>query len=162
VITVYIKETAKNILNITLMMTQSTSKKRQGIRVIVGMIALVLAFYGVQQFFKTDIEAELARVALELNKRSPIQFDEFTRLDSASAQGATNFSYYYTLTKVDKKEVHSDSVQAFLKPTLIHNIKYNPELKVYRDHEITMDYHYYGKNGDFIIKIAVTPELYKD
>ena len=144
------------------MTKENSSKKQQGIRVIVGMITFALAFYGIQQFFKTDVEAELARVALELNKSTPIQYDQFTRLDSASAKGATNFSYYYTLTNVDKKAVHSDSVQAFLKPTLIHNIKYSPELKVYRDHEITMDYYYYDKNGDLITTIAVTPDLYTD
>lgn len=144
------------------MTKQSPSKKRQGIRIIAGMIAFALACYGVQQFFKTDVEAELARVALELNNRAPIQFDEFTRLDSASAKGAINFSYYYTLTNVDKKMIHSDTVQAYLKPTLIDNIKYSPELKVYRDHEITMDYHYYDKNGDFMTTITVTPDVYMD
>ena len=144
------------------MTKQSPSKKRQGIRIITGMIAFAMASYGVQQFFETDVEAELARVALELNKRAPIQFDEFTRLDSASAKGATNFSYYYTLTNVDKKVIHSDTVQAYLKPTLIDNIKYSPELKVYRDHEITMDYHYYDKNGDSMTTITITPDVYAD
>ena len=144
------------------MTKETSSKKQQGIRVIIGMITFALASYGMQQFFKTDVEAELARVALELNKRTPIQYDQFTRLDSASSKGATNFSYFYTLINVEKKAIHSDTVQAFLKPNLVDNIKYSPELKVYRDNEITMDYYYYGKNGDFIIKIAVTPELYKD
>ncbi len=144
------------------MTKENSSKKQQGIRVIVGMITFALAFYGIQQFFKTDVEAELARVALELNKRTPIQYDQFTRLDSASAKGATNFSYFYTLINVEKKAIHSDTVQAFLKPNLVDNIKYSPELKVYRDNEITMDYYYYDKNGEFITTIAVTPDLYSN
>jgi hypothetical protein len=96
-----------------------------------------------------------------MNKQTPMQIDEYTRLDSVSAIGKTNFIYYYSLIGVDKTEVNLDTLNKYLKPSLIENIKNSPDLKVYRDNKISLDYHYYDKNGEFMSKILVTPELYE-
>lgn len=140
---------------------EEKSKKAKAIGIIVGMVAFVISYYGVQQLFKKDLESELKNAALELNKQTPIQVDQFSRLDSASTRGKTNFIYYYSLFDLEKSEVNLDTVNKYIRPNLIENIKNNPELKVYRDNNITMDYKYYDKNGVFITKISVTPELYK-
>lgn len=136
------------------------SKKGKAIGIIVGMIAFALSYYGVQQLFKKDLESELKNAALELNKLTPMQIDEYTRLDSASTKGKTNFIYYYTLFDLEKSEVNLDTVNKYLRPSIIENVKISPELKIYRDNKITMDYKYYDKNGIFVMKISVTPELY--
>ncbi|KQC29841.1 hypothetical protein [Flagellimonas eckloniae] len=137
------------------------SKKGKTIGIIVGMIAFALSYYGVQQLFKKDLESELENAALELNKQTPIQVDQFSRLDSASTKGKTNFIYHYTLFDLEKSEVNLDTVSKYIKPSLIENIKNSPELKFYRDNNIIMDYKYYDKKGALVTKISVTPELYK-
>lgn len=142
-------------------MKKEKSKKGKIVGIVVGMIAFALSYYGVQQLFKTDLEAELKNTALELNKQTPMQVDEFSRLDSASTKGKTNFIYYYTLFDLEKSEVNLDTVNKYIRPNLIDNIKNRAELKVYRDNNITMDYNYYDRNGVFVTKISVTPELYK-
>jgi len=140
---------------------EEKSKKGKAIGIIVGMIAFALSYYGVQQLFKKDLESELKSAALELNKQTPMQVDQFSRLDSASTKGKTNFIYHYTLIDLEKSEVNLDTVNKYIRPNLIENIKSSPELKVYRDNNITMDYKYYDKSGVFVTKISVTPELYK-
>ncbi|WP_051286429.1 hypothetical protein [Salinimicrobium terrae] len=143
-------------------MNKENSKKGTIVGFGVGAIFFALFFYGAQQFFKPDLESELREVALELNKQTPMQIDPYMRLDSASSKGKTNFIYYYTLFDTEKSEVNLDTVNKYLRPTLIENIKNNPDLKVYRDNNISMDYKYYDKHGVFVTEISVTPDLYKN
>ncbi len=140
---------------------ENKSKKGKTIGIVVGMLAFVLSYLGVQQLFKKDLETELKNAALELNKQTPMQIDEYSRLDSASTKGKTNFIYHYTLFDLEKSEVNLDTVNKYIRPSIIENVKNSPELKFYRDNEITMDYKYYDRNGVFVTEINVTPELYK-
>ncbi len=137
------------------------TNKGKAIGIVVGMVAFALSYYGVQNLFKKDIESELKNAALELNKQVPIQLDQFTRLDSASTIGKTNFIYYYTLLESEKFEVNLDTLNKYLRPTIIDNVRNSSELKIYRTNNITMDYKYYDKYGIFVTEISVTPELYK-
>ncbi|MBO3099960.1 hypothetical protein [Gelidibacter pelagius] len=137
------------------------TKKVKTIGIIVGAIAFAISYYGVQQFFKSDLELNLKKVATEFNKKGPQQIDQYTRLDSVSSIGKTNFIYHYTLIDIEKSEVNLDTANKYVRPSIIENIKTSPELKIYRDNNITMDYKYYDKNGDFVIDISVTPEIYK-
>lgn len=143
------------------MAEQKVNKKAKTIGIIVGMIAFALSYYGVQQLLKTDLESELKKTASEFNKQMPMAIDDFTRLDSVSTKGKTNFIYHYTLLDTEKSEVNLDTVNKYLRPSIIQNVKESPDLKIYRDNNITMDYKYYDENGDFTMEIAVTPELYK-
>jgi hypothetical protein len=136
-------------------------KKGKAIGIVIGMAVFALSYYGVQKFFKKDLESELKNAAFELNKETPIQIDQYMRLDSASTKGKTNFIYYYTLLEVEKFEVNLDTVNKYLRPNIIENVKSNSELKVYRKNNITMDYNYYDKNGIFVTEISITPDLYK-
>ena len=141
-------------------MNQEESKKGTIVGIGVGAIFFALFFYGVQQFFKPDLESELREVALELNKQSPMEIDQYVRLDSAASKGETNLVYYYTLFDMERSEVNLDTVNKYLRPGIIDNVKINPDLKVFRDNNITLDYRYFDKEGEFVTEISVTPELY--
>ena len=143
-------------------MNKKETKKGKTIEIIVGAVVFTLFSYGVQQvFFKKDLESELKKIAVEINKKTPIQIDQYSRFDSASSKGKTNFIYYYTLFDLKKSEVNLDTVNKYIRPNIIENVKNSPDLKIYRDNNITMDYRYYDKNGVFVTEISVTPELYK-
>ena len=86
--------------------------------------------------------------------------DEYSRLDSATALGKTNFNYYYTLFDTERSEVNLDTVNKYIRTGIIENVKTNPELRAFRKNRITMDYSYFDKNGEFVTKISVTPDLY--
>jgi hypothetical protein len=49
-----------------------------------------------------------------------------------------------------------------LRPILINGVKTNPDMKINRDNNTTMGYYYKDKNGEFLFKILVTPDLYAD
>ena len=141
---------------------EKKSTKGKIVGLIIGAIAFAVSYYGVQQLFKNDLESELKDAASELNKQTPLEIDEFSRLDSASSKGKTNFIYYYTLFDLEKSEVNLDTVNKYIRPSIIENVKNSPELKVFRNNNIIMDYKYYDKNGEFATEISVTPELYKN
>ncbi len=142
-------------------MDKKESKKGTRVGLGVGAIFFALFFYGAQQFFNPDLESALKEVALDLNKKAPMQIDEFTRLDSAASKGKTNFIYYYTLFDMEKSEVNLDTVGKYLWPDIIANVKTHPDLKIYRDNNITLDYKYYDKNRELAAELSVTPDLYK-
>ena len=136
------------------------SKKGNILGFAVGAIAFALTYYGVQQIFKPDMEKELKKVAVEINKQSPIQVDQLTRLDSASSKGKTNLIYYYTLLETERSEVNFDTVNKYIRSGIIESLKINPDVKVFRDNNITLDYNYFDRNGEFVTEISVTPEMY--
>lgn len=140
---------------------EASKKKEKAIGVIAGMIAFAVTSYGVQQLFKKDLASELRSAAQELNKQGPLPVEQFTRLDSASANGKTNFIYYYTLGDLDKSEVSLESVNSYIRPNVIENVKKSPDLKYFRENSAEMDYRYYDRSGAFVIEIAVTSDLYQ-
>jgi len=87
--------------------------------------------------------------------------DQYTRLDNAMALPNNSFQYNYTLINIDKSEVNLDTVKKYIEPNIINNVKTNPDLKIYRENKTTMIYNYRDKNGIFVVRIAVTPEMYK-
>lgn len=142
-------------------MNKQESKKGTMVGFGVGAIFFALFFYGAQQLFKPDLESELREAALELNKQTPMHIDAYIRLDSASSKGKTNFIYHYTLFDMEKSEVNLDTVDKYIRSGIIENVKHSPDLKVFRDNNITMDYRYYDRNRELVTEISVTPELYQ-
>lgn len=144
--------------------TDDKTKRRKTIGSIAGIVAFGLAYFGVQQlFFKAPtFDQAMMKAASELNKTCPIMVDQHTRLDNAAAMPNNIFQYNYTLVNLDKSEVNIDTVKKYVEPGLINNVKTNPDLKVYRDNKVTMAYNYRDKNGVFVLKITVTPDLYAE
>jgi hypothetical protein len=99
--------------------------------------------------------------ASEINKTCPIMVDQYTRLDNVLAMPDNACQYNYTLVNIDKSEVNLDIVKKYIKPGLINNVKTSPDLKIYRDNKTTMVYNYRDKNGVFILKYSVTPDMYE-
>lgn len=142
---------------------EKTKQSQNGkmLKVVIGVVAFALSYYVVGQLFKTDLEEELKKAARELNTETPIQLDKFTRLDSASTLGKTNFIYHYTLLKIEKSQINTDTFRKYMTPNMVQTLKTNLELKGFRDNNIIMNYKYYTKEGDSITEIVVTPDMYK-
>lgn len=101
-----------------------TTKKGRTIQIIVAIIAAVFTYYITQKLFiKKDLASELKTIALEMNKKTPIQIDQFSRLDSASSKGKTNFIYHYTLIDIEKSEVNVDTVNKYIRTNIIEKVK---------------------------------------
>jgi hypothetical protein len=143
--------------------TDDNTKRKKTIGTIVGIVAFGLVYFGVQQiFFKAPtFDKAMIQAASELNKSCPIMVDQHTRLDNAAVMPNNVFQYNYTLVNLDKSEVNIDTLKKYVEPGLINNVKTHPDLQVYRDNKVTMAYNYRDKNGVFVLRINVTPDLYR-
>jgi hypothetical protein len=130
---------------------------------IAAIVAFAVAYFAVQQiFFKPpSFDKAMMSAASELNKTCPIMVDKDTRLDNAVALPNNVFQYNYSIINFDKSQVDEVTLRKAIEPGLVNNVKTNPELMVYREHKTTLAYNYRDKNGSFILKISVTPDMYK-
>jgi hypothetical protein len=140
-----------------------TDNRKKITGIIIGAIAFGLSYFAVQQiFFKTpSFDKVMMQAASEINKSCPIMVDQYTRLDNAVAMPGNTLQYNYTLVNITKDQVNIDTVKKYIEPRIINNVKTSPELKVYRDNKTTMVYNYSDKNGIFVLKFSVTPDMYK-
>lgn len=140
---------------------EKKTTKGKTISIIVGSIAFIIAYVGVQALFKKDPETQLQQLADKMNQQTPMQVDADTRLDSV-ATGKANIDYYYTLIHNEKSTINTALFKEQLMPNLVERVKFSPDLANFRKHNITMGYHYYDANGEYINAILVTPELYQE
>lgn len=140
-------------------MNQS-DKKSNISKTIVGIVVFGVVIFGVKHFFKQDIASELKKAAKEINAQAPMMVDEYTRLDSAAAVGKTELMYYYTVKDIEKSEVNIDTIKKYMKEAVIEDLRLKPEIKAFRENNITLGYNYYDKNGDLIFDLKATPKDY--
>ena len=111
---------------------------------------------------QTDkIDKALTEVAEELNRVSPFMVDDETRLDSSSVLPGKVFQYAYSLVNYERDSIDIEVFLSHMEPVILHNVKTNPELKSFREQNVTIIYLYKDKNGEQIGKITVSPDLYQ-
>jgi hypothetical protein len=157
------KSTIARVLENTYLCKKLMRKQQQFIGIITGAIVSALAFWAVQQlFFKpASFDETIVNTANEINKMCPFMIDGDTRLDNVAPLPNNTIQYNYTLVDIEQAEVNSDTVRKYFEPTLIATVKSLPDLKIFRDHNTTFIYNYRDKNGIFVLKIPVTPEMYQ-
>jgi hypothetical protein len=140
-----------------------TENRNKIIGVIVGAIVFAVTSFAVSDFFskKPTLDKALMLAASELNKTCPIMVDAETRLDNAMALPNNRFQYNYTLINRSAEELDTVQIHKSVDTQIINNVKTNPDLKIYRENNVTMAYYYKDKNGKYLMKLNVTPELYK-
>lgn len=109
----------------------------------------------------TVIKALLDKTANDLNKTCPMMVDSETRLDNVTVLPGKVFQYNYTIVNYVKDSLDPVALQASLQPNMLNQIKTNPDLKLFRDNEVTLAYNYVDKNGIFLLKMNFGPKDYK-
>jgi len=146
------------------------AKKKLGLKYWIGFavtfagiaIATQLGGKVIKDFFNTTVyDKAMMEVASELNKSCPIMVDSETRFDNAIALPDNIFQYNYTLINVLKDSINVDEFKDFLDPTITNYVKSNPDMKMMRDRETTINYYYKDKTGIFLFTVSVTPDKYK-
>ena len=139
-------------------------KKKKTINLIVGLVVgLTVAVFINQIIFKApSFDKQMMSAASQINESCPIMLDQDTRLDNTMALPENTFQYNYTLVNMIKDSIDIKGLEEYLKPNILNNIKTNPDLKAYRDNKVTMAYFYRDKNGEFVLKIAVTADQYAE
>ena len=137
-------------------------KSKKTLTIIITIIAAVIGSWIGQEllFQKPSFDEQLMAIASELNKSCPIVVDSETRLDNSIGGPDKSFTYNYTLINYSKEEIDIDYFVSILRPSILNNVKTNPDLATFRDKKIEMKYSYKDKNGVFITKIIIKPEEY--
>lgn len=143
--------------------TEKPKKKHLFLQILLGIIAFGVSYFGVKTLFDTSISFDKAmiKVADKINENCPFMIDSETRLDNAVVLPNNTFQYNYTLINIAKEDFNITPFKEYLEPTIINNIKTNPDMKNFRDNETTLVYYYKDKSGVFLTKIIVTPDMYK-
>lgn len=101
-------------------------------------------------------------IALELNKSAPFMVDDQTRFDSAVVLPNNGFKYHYTLVNVDgaKDSIDAKGFERVFRPTMVSFVRTNPEMQVFRDHQISITYAYYDSCSRFLTAVQINPDDY--
>lgn len=83
-------------------------------------------------------------------------------MDNAIALPNNSFQYNYTIISNEKSEINLDTAKKNIEPGIINRVKTDPDLKFFRDRKVTMIYNYCDRNGVFVVKYSVTPDMYKE
>ena len=101
-------------------------------------------------------------MAVEANKSCPITIDQYTRLDHVKALPDKVLQYDYTLIGITKAQVNPDALKENIESKIVDNIKTNPQMQIFRMNKATFVYNYRDKNGETILKISITPDMYEE
>ncbi|AWI26077.1 zinc ribbon domain-containing protein [Flavobacterium pallidum] len=146
--------------------TKSEGKPKRtskiNMKTIIGIvIGTVFGTFISQYIFFPSVERQLSKAAEEVNQRAPVVIDQDLRLKSAEALPNRTFQYNYNLINLTRAEVKTDTVKKYLFPSVLQAVKTKPELKAFRDNDVTLIYNYMDKDDEFVIKYVITPDMYK-
>ena len=151
--------------------TTRVNKHKGLVGAVFGIIFFALTVYAVQHFYSkvasinnfqaSAFESVMNMTAMQLNQKCPMMVDEATRLDNVEVLPGTVFQYNYTLVSLDGADVSPDTLQKYIEPQIIENVRTNPEMLIYRQNKTTFVYQYRDKNSIPILKILITPDMYQ-
>ncbi|SMP27229.1 hypothetical protein [Chryseobacterium profundimaris] len=130
----------------------------------ISLSAICIAMIVISCSKEKTIDDDLKEVAASMNKATPQNLADGVRLDSVSAQPGKIFRYNYTLVDDVKESVTPEQIEMFktsAKEGALRVIKTSPDIKQFRDNDVTMVYNYYDKNGKPTADFKITPEEYK-
>jgi len=162
------------------METKPKNKLAEIGKTVLGIIILVIMVLNVYTYFngnksnynsRTDrdreIDKQLTEIASQFNENAPFMIDENTRFDNMIAIPGKIMQYSCTLLNMTKEEFDEfdeeyDYIEGTMLPTIINQLKTNPQMERFRKMQITLRYYYRDMNGVYITNIEVTPSMYND
>jgi len=141
-------------------MENAKSKYNFGLIILLIVVLSSVILYQQGAFKKPSFETQMAKAAKKLNRQCPQMIDSETQLDSAVVFRDSLFQYNYTMVKMVRDSTDTLGFRHYMKPKLLKFVRYNNELKPYRDHRVIMEYIYYDKNGSLLGKFTFTPKRY--
>lgn len=103
-----------------------------------------------------DIDDILIQTSSMLNKKLPMMVNKDTRLDSTSGIGK-EFHYLYTLISFSLSEIDRKEFKRKMSPLIKNKTCSTASTKSFLKIGVTLKFIYYGKNGNKIMSIKVTP-----
>jgi hypothetical protein len=160
-------ELPKVVEEITVPVSPTKSKRKltmaQIIGLVVGLIIAVNVPTLTQKFFfkKPSIDKALVEMSSEINKSLPMMIDANTRLDNVTALFDKTVLYNYTLIGLEPASMDTVLVKQILEPQILNTAKTNPDMKYFRENDVTMKYCYRDEYGNYLFSLVITPAQYK-
>ena len=153
---------SQNIVETQPESTTKKSKQKQPIATYIGVIIGVLtSLFITGYFFNPSVDSKLIAFSSEFNKNCPINIDKFTRINITIILPNKTIQYNYTLLGISEADVDYSIFEETIFPRLLETVKTNPDLKLFRDNDVSLKYYYADEAGTFLTSYTVTPEMYK-
>ncbi|MEA5006173.1 MAG: hypothetical protein VB022_07145 [Rikenellaceae bacterium] len=141
-------------------MENANRKYNFGLIILLIVVLSSVILYQQGAFKKPSFGTQMAKAAKKLNNQCPKMIDPETQLDSAVVFRDSLFQYNYTMVKMVRDSIDTLGFRHYMKPKLLKFVRYNNELKPYRDHRVIMEYVYRDKNGSLLGKFSFSPKRY--
>jgi hypothetical protein len=110
-----------------------------------------------------SFDAKILSFANDTNRNLPAMVDSTTRLENVSVHSGKIYQYNYTLITVEKKNFNIEVFTKNQKPILINGVRQfrnKAGFNFFADNHVNFAYSYKDKNGEYLLKILVTPNDY--
>jgi len=140
------------------------SMRKQNVLLLI-LIGIALAFVAYFQFYLAEnadeVNTEVVELVAKYNKSCPLNIQEGMRLDSVSLPESRVVQYNLTLLNIVKETADINVIQEEMEKSLISTAKANPGLKVFRENDYDLIYHYSDKKKAFLFEVRIQPDQYK-
>src|SRR5436190_110888 len=100
---------------------------KKTIRIIIGAAIFIIACFVVRYFYfrPPSFEVALRQAAIEPGKNYPILVSQQMKLEKVVAMPGNVFSYDYTLIHLEQSQINADTLQKYIEPCIINEVKTN-------------------------------------
>ncbi len=141
----------------------SGGKTNKLVAVIIPVLGILLILFIKRFTFKDkDFSEVLSLTSREVNKICPKMEDKDTRLEGTEILHDKVFQYNYTLLDVIRDSVEVEMLYVSFEAAMLDNAKTNPSLELFRKNNVTLAYNFKDRLGNFLTRIKITPERYKN
>jgi hypothetical protein len=135
----------------------STPIKIAAVVLLVGLVLFLQRF----SYSNDDFEKVMKLISKQMNQSCPKMEDKDTRLDNTETRSALTFQYNYTMVEMLRDSMDVELLNYSFETAMINNARTNPDLEMFRKHNVTLVYSFKDKLGNFLTKISITPEKYR-
>lgn len=107
------------------------------------------------------LNKRLTRMAVELNESTPVMLDQYTRFDKASVVPGNMFQYQYTVLNTENPDSLVEIGLQSLRENIRNEFSTNPQLAVFKENNVVLEYVYKDKNDRTIRTLRIDPEEYQ-
>lgn len=110
---------------------------------------------------KRAINKKLTEMASTLNESTPVMLNNFTRFDNATVTEENIFQYNYTVLNIQNPDSLIKEVEISLIENIKHEFNTNPQLRFFKENNVSIEYVYNDENRELIRRIQIDSSNYK-
>jgi hypothetical protein len=134
-------------------------KGKKSIAIIIGFVFMMSLENCVNK--KEKLHKLLESIVASANKQCPIMIDNENRMDSLKISSDNEFQYFYSSINSFKEDIDTIRFKNEIIKASINDLRTNPGMKLEIDNNVTFSHTYMDKNGKYVFKAVITPEMYK-